>query len=73
MRWDIMSEVIQFPKEKEYTVEFILADNVSMKSSEHEIHWKIEYNQGVAKLKARTKEQAKQYITECVKVLDLIE
>jgi hypothetical protein len=44
-----------------------------MKSSEHEIHWKIEYNQGVAKLKARTKEQAKQYITECVKVLDWIE
>lgn len=68
-----MSEVIKFPVEKEYTVEFILADNVSMKSSEQKIHWSIEYNQGIAKLKARTKQQAKQYITECVDVLEWIE
>ncbi len=73
MLWVTMSEVIQFPIEKQFTIEFMLGDDVSMKSSDHEIHWTINYNEGKAVVRARTRQQAKQYITECIKVLEWIE
>ena len=41
MLWVTMSSVIQFPAEKQFTIEFMLGDDVSMKSSDHEIHWTI--------------------------------
>ena len=65
MLWVTMSSVIQFPAEKQFTIEFMLGDDVSMKTSEHEIHWTINYNEGKAVVRARTREQAKQYIKSC--------
>ena len=73
MLWVTMSGVIQFPAEKQFTIEFMLGDDVSMKSSDHKIHWTINYNEGKAVVQARTRQQAKQYISECIKVLEWIE
>jgi hypothetical protein len=67
------TQIIQFPSEEEYKIEFLIGDDVSMRSSSREIHWKIEYNYVIATLKARTKQQAKEYICECMDVLEWIE
>jgi hypothetical protein len=67
------TKIIQFPNETEYEIEFLIGDDISMRSSTHQIHWKIEYNYGTALVKARTKQQAKEYICECIDVLEWIE
>ena len=67
------TQIIQFPSEQEFEIEFLIGDDVSMRSSSQEIHWKIEFNIGTAKVKARTKQQAKEYFCECIDVLELIE
>ena len=36
------TQIIQFPSEEEYKIEFLIGDDVSMRSSSREIHWKIE-------------------------------
>ena len=66
-------KIIQFPSEEEYKIEFLIGDDVSMRSTSREIHWKIEYNYVIATFKARTKQQAKEYIFECMDVLEWIE
>ena len=67
------NKIIQFPKSKEFKVEFLIGDDVSMRSSTRSIHWEIEYNYVTARVHARTKDQAKEFICECIDVQEWIE
>ena len=44
-----------------------------MRGSDKNIQWTIDHNIGTAIVKARTREQAKQYVCDCIDVLEWIE
>ena len=52
-------KIIQFPSKQEFRIEFMIDDEISMRGSSQNIHWKIEHNYGIAKVQARTRKQAK--------------
>ena len=66
-------KIIQFPSKQEFRIEFMIDDEISMRGSSQNIHWKIEHNNGIAKVQARTRKQAKEFICECIDVLEWIE
>ena len=66
-------KIIPFPSEKEFKIEFLIDEEVSMRGSDKNIHWTIDHNFGTAIVKARTREQAKQYVCDCIDVVEWIE
>ena len=52
-------KIILFPSEKEFKIEFLIDEEVSMRGSDKNIHWTIDHNFGTAIVRARTREQAK--------------
>ena len=66
-------KIILFPSEKEFKIEFLIDEEVSMRGSSKNIQWTIDHNIGTAIVKARAREQAKQYVCDCIDVLEWIE
>ena len=66
---ELDNKIILFPSEKEFKIEFLIDEEVSMRGSDKNIHWTIDHNFGTA----RTREQAKQYVCDCIDVLEWIE
>ena len=51
----------------------MIDDEISMRGPSQNIHWNIEHIYGIAKVQARTRKQAKEFICECIDVLEWIE
>ena len=56
---ELDDKIILFPSEKEFKIEFLIDEEVSMRGSDKNIHWTIDHNFGTAIVRARTREQAR--------------
>ena len=70
---ELDDKIILFPSEKEFKIEFLIDEEVSLRGSDKNIQWTIDHNFGTAIVRARTREQAKQYVCDCIDVLEWIE
>ena len=59
-----MSNVINFPKNKKWILNFIIPDEISMEGQSPDIHWTFEQNYGTAEVIARSLEEAKKKILD---------
>ena len=53
---ELDDKIILFPSEKEFNIEFLIDEEVSMRGSDKNIQWTIDHNFGTAIVRARTRE-----------------
>ena len=63
-----MGEVINFPELKKWHLSFIIPDEITMEGKSLDIEWQFENNFGTAVVKARSIEEAKKKILNCIEI-----
>ena len=63
-----MGEVINFPELKRWTLSFIIPDEITMEGRSKDIEWQFENNFGTAVVRARSIEEAKKKILNCIEI-----
>lgn len=63
-----MDNVIKFPEPKKWTLTFIIPDEIRMEGKSTDIHWTFDNNFGTAEVVARTVEEAKKKILNCIEI-----
>ena len=63
-----MDNVIKFPEPKKWTLTFIIPDEIRMEGKSTDIHWTFDNNFGTAEVVARTVEETKKKILNCIEI-----
>tara|TARA_A100000172_G_C3032748_1_gene107313 strand:- start:1125 stop:1361 length:237 start_codon:yes stop_codon:yes gene_type:complete len=60
--------VVQFPQNKKWILNFIIPDEIRMEGQSSDIHWTFDQNYGTAEVLARSLDEAKKKILECITI-----
>ena len=60
--------VVQFPHNKKWILNFIIPDEIKMEGQSPDIHWTFEHNYGTAEVLARSLDEAKKKILDCITI-----
>ncbi len=63
-----MGEVVGFPEKKKWILNFIIPDEITMEGKSNDISWTFEHNYGTAEVMARSVEEAKKKILQCIEI-----
>jgi len=60
--------VVQFPQNKKWILNFIIPDEIRMEGQSSDIHWTFDQNYGTAEVLARSLDEAKKKILDCITI-----
>ena len=60
--------VVQFPQNKKWILNFIIPDEIRMEGQSSDIYWTFDQNYGTAEVLARSLDEAKKKILDCITI-----